>query len=228
MGNLTMPADLDKYRVLFNDLSLRSRLLITLSAAAILFMLFDLLWLSNNGQIIKQTNNKIVSLSQEKNNLLDTQRTKNQKISSKRNDPKYQLIESLDQQLEQAKVKLKERTLNLVQPEDMAEVLNTIIASSNKLKLQSLSKLETTKLSDKTPVDPKAKDQEALVELYRHRMQIVLNGSYSATYQFLEKLESMEKQVAFDNLEYEVDAYPQAEIKLIVSTLSLNKEWIGG
>jgi len=223
-----MLADLEKYAVRFNNLSLRFRLLITLSFILILFMLFDMFWFSNNGNLIKQTNNTIINLSQEKNNLVEAQKTKNQRITSKRNDPKYQLIESLDKQLEQAKLQLKERTLNLVQPEDMAKVLNTIITSSKNLKLQSLSKLETTKLSDKTSTDSNDTDQENLVELYRHRMQIILNGSYSATYKFLEDLENMEKQVAFDSFEYKVETYPKAEIKLVVSTLSLNKEWIGG
>jgi len=223
-----MLADLEKHAARFNDLSLRARLLITLSSVVIIFMLFDMFWFVNNGKTIKQTNNEITKIAQEKNTLIEQQKAKNQHISSRRNDPKYQLIESLDKQLEQTKLQLKEKTLNLVQPEDMAEVLNTIITSSNKLKLQSLSKLETNKLSDKNSADGKVSEQENMVELYRHRMQIVLSGNFSATHQFLEKLENMEKQVAFDSFEYKVDTYPKAEIKLIVSTLSLNEEWIGG
>ena len=76
-----MLADLEKHTARFNDLSLRSRLLMTLSSVVILFVLFDLYWFSNNEKTIKQTNNNIISLSQEKDNLIEVQKTTNGTLS---------------------------------------------------------------------------------------------------------------------------------------------------
>ena len=223
MGFLTMNKSLDKYIESFNNLKQSYRLLVTLGAIFFVFMCFDIFWLSEQSKKRKSLEASIVNTAQEYNNQIETQKNRNLSASKRNQEPKRQLIETLDKKIAEVKSQLSENTLNLIQPEDMAEVLRDIIKSSNSLKLQSLSKIETTSFA--TPTD---QNQQQGFELYKHSMQIKLLGSYHATYEFLKALEDMEKKVSFEHFEYKVKNYPTAEIELMVSTLSLNKEWIGG
>ena len=132
----------------------------------------------------------------------------------------------LESEIEKVRQQLTEKTVNLVPSDKMADVIEKIIASTQSLRLISLSKQASLRLSD--PVEAPNADKEQAIKLYRHSVEIVLEGNYSATYQFLKSLENMERKVAFESFNYNVENYPNAEIRLIVSTLSLNKEWIGG
>ena len=225
MDTITMQTKIERTISKFDALALRLRIMITLSFIAILFMFFDIFWYAFNDQAIKKTNQQILNIKKQTDKLVNMQKQHNQNILRKRSDPKKIKLASINTQLAEIRRQLTEKTTNLVQPEDMANVLKIIIMSTEALELQRLSKRETIELSDQPDKNDQPKDQ---IRLYRHSMEILLQGSYSATHKFLEKLENMEKKVAFDSFEYTVGEYPQAEIKLVVSTLSLHKGWIGG
>lgn len=232
MENLIMPIKLEETMIKFNALTLRLRIMITISVIAILFMLFDVFWFADNDQIIGKIEQQIMAVIKQSDELVEMQQQHNQNIVQKRNDPKNLKLISLNKQLSKIREQLTNKTINLVQPADMANVLKMIIGSTNTLELQILSKQETVELSSQLEFGQEKQQQESAesnqVRLFRHSMEIVLKGDYSSTYQFLNKLEEMDKKVAFDSFEYVVSQYPKAEITLVVSTLSLQKGWIGG
>lgn len=211
----------------FNALETRMRVLLALVAIALIYMLFDLFWFGSTEAKIKDVQTQIVAAQNQTDELVNMQKTLNNNVVEKRNDPKSQKIVMLEQQIQKIRTALTEKTVNLVPAEQMANVVKDIIDSSDDLKLQSLIKQQSVGLSSSND-KPNEPPQENSLQLYRHSVEIKLQGSYSSTYEFLKKLENMEKKVAFDNFEYKVDKYPNAEIKLFISTLSLNKEWIGG
>jgi len=222
-----MLTNLDATAEKFDALELRMRILLTLVGLAILYMLFDLFWFGSTDQQIKNVNTKIETSKTQISELIDMQTSLNSSVTKTRNNPKHQRIVVLNEQIEQVRKSLLEKTVNLVPPEEMANVLKNIIKSTKSLRLQSLTKQQTAELSEhQTPL--KSDNQEAAIKLYRHSVEIVLIGNYIATYEFLRTLENMERKVAFDSFEYNVAEYPEAEVKLIISTLSLEKEWIGG
>ena len=207
----------------FNNLKQSHRVLACFVVIVLLFMCFDIFWFSNNSKNIAQSNSTLTTIDRQTKALIDQQKNKNLSASIQRKNPKQLVLDRLNEKIDSVKTKLSERTLNLVQPEEMASVLKDIIDSTKNLKIQSLSKLATTPLS--TTNENESQD---MVQLYRHSMEVFLTGNYTATHEFLNRLETMEKKVAFDQFEYKVRRYPVAEIRLTVSTLSLNKEWIGG
>lgn len=211
----------------FNLLETRMRVLLTLVAIVVFYMLFELFWYAATDAQIKDTGSKIEASKNQTTELLEMQNALNTSVVEKRNDPKNQKIKQLDKQLEQVRQTLTAKTINLVPPELMANVLKDIIASTKSLTLLSLAKQQSIELSETSDSTNKQEVDNA-IKLYRHSLEIVLKGSYSSTYEFLRKLENMEKKVAFDSFEYSVDEYPNAEVKLTVSTLSLEKGWIGG
>ena len=233
MGTIKMRIKLQQIVAQFDELALRLRLMLTLCLVVVLFMLFDIFWFSSSQQQINQTKLQITNNQKQINELIDLQNQQNNDLLKIRNNPKQKQLKIIEGQLDDIRKKLTKHTLNLVQPEEMADVLKTIILSSQSLKLQQLVKHQTQALSinnkpNQNDGDSSKNQEKNTIQLYRHSMEIVLHGDYKSTYRFLEKLEQMKKKVAFDRLEYVVEHYPKAQIKLTVSTLSLRKEWIGG
>ncbi len=210
----------------FDALALRLRIMLTLAFAVVLFMILDVFWFSSNNQKIKSSQQKIQNSRQQITRLVEMQNEHNQKLFEDRSDPRNQQLNTLDSQLNRIRQQLTQHTLNLVQPDEMASVLKEILLSSQSLKLEKLAKQQTVELSK--PSNNTNKELNNEIKLYRHSMVIELNGNYQSAFAFLQKLEKMEKKVAFDNFEYVVDIYPKAFIKLTVSTLSLDREWVGG
>jgi len=217
----------------FDQQPIRMRLMLTFIAIVFIYLVFELFWYTSNQQQIKSISQKIEVLQKETEQFVTVQQQYNQSIFLKRNDPKNIKLAKLNRQLVKIRKELTDKTLNLIPPEDMAQVVQTIIDSSQSLKLEYLSKQQTVALAEQDNPSKKraAKAKQSKqnpIQLYRHSMKIVLKGDYQSTYLFLQKLEKMEKKVAFDSFEYQVKTYPKAEILLVVSTLSLQKGWIGG
>ncbi len=210
----------------FDALALRLRVLFTFVLIVILYMLFDLFWYSATAQQSKNLRLEIENNQRQVTELIDIQNTLNSSVSKSRNNPKTQKIAVLENEIDKVKKQLTERTINLIPSDEMAAVLEQIIESSQTLKLISLNKNASVKLSDSNETDTDL--SERAINLYRHSVEIVLEGNYGATYQFLKNLENMDRKVAFESFSYDVENYPKAKVRLVVSTLSLNKEWIGG
>ncbi len=226
-----MPNKLEEISQKFDQQPLRMRLMLTFVAIVVIYLVFELFWYAGNLQKIKSINQKIETTQKETDNLVKIQQEYNQSIFLRRNDPKNIKLAQLNKQLATIRKELTDKTLNLIPPEEMAKVIKTIIESSSGLKLDYLAKQQTVALADENKPsksnNPKA-PREAPVQLYRHSMKIILKGDYQSTYRFLTKLENMDRKVSFDSFEYQVKTYPKAEIHLVVSTLSLQKGWIGG
>lgn len=71
------------------------------------------------------------------------------------------------------------------------------------------------------PVPPK---QEEL--LYRHGVQLVLQGSYLDMVNYMEALEHMPSQLFWGKATLEAEDYPKARLTLTLYTLSLDTKWI--
>lgn len=226
MGVITMQTKLAAYIEKFNALALRLRILFTFVLIAVIYMLFDILWYSSTVQQSKTIRLEIESNQRQVSELIDIQNTLNSNVSQSRNNPKTQKIALLENEITKIRQQLTQKTMNLIPSNEMADVLEKIIKSSESLKLISLSKRASIKLSD--TVESSNTHQDQAINLYRHSVEIVLQGSYRGTYEFLKNLENMERKVAFESLNYDVENYPKAEVRLVVSTLSLKKEWIGG
>jgi MSHA biogenesis protein MshJ len=230
MGDIAMHTNLEVYAEKFNALELRIRILLSFVAIALFYMLFDLLWFSATAQSIKTTQSETTLNERQIEEFLDMQNALNSSVSNQRNNPKTKKISLLENEIEKVRQQLTERTVNLVPPEKMASVIKAILASSEELTLISLTKKASVQLSDPEQQNANSENnkESETIKLYRHSVEIVMQGSYSGTFEFLKNLENMERKVAFDSFDYNVDNYPKAEVKLVVSTLSLNKEWIGG
>lgn len=206
----------------FDQLPVRTRLLLTCTVVFVLVLMLDSLWFAGNFEESKKLQAQIKQLDKNIADLTNSQDQLNAAISDQRNNPMLSQLKQINQQIAESKKLLKERTINLVYPEAMAKVLKEIINRSNKLKLVSLIKQPAQILFEQDDAEPQS------VQMYRHPLELSFEGNYTDTQAFIKQLEDMPQKVNFERFVFEVDKYPKSKVTLIVSTLSLNRKWIGG
>lgn len=134
-------------------------------------------------------------------------------------------------QVEQGKLDEQVRAFGtaLVRPEQMNGLLESLLAGHAGLRLLSLKTLAPVSvLGDKTDDAGKpgqAKPERAF-DLYRHGVEIHLEGSYGELQAYLEQLEQLQQRLLWGQLSYRVIEYPRAEMQLTVYTLSPDKAWL--
>lgn len=120
----------------------------------------------------------------------------------------------------------------LVRPEDMNGLLERLLARHAGLRLVSLKTLAPQSvLRGKADAKAEAKETEAVAaersfDLYRHGVEIRLEGSYGQLQAYLAQLEKLPQRLLWGQLSYRVTDYPRAEMTLIVYTLSPDKTWL--
>jgi MSHA biogenesis protein MshJ len=155
-------------------------------------------------------------------------------------------IVSAEQQLLKIDAGLQVLQKNLVRPEKMTPLLESILKRNQKLQLYSLKNLPVVNLIDDiegvtnlnskivavTGVDPSVKAKTAASEtnihgaIYKHEVEIVLQGNYLDMVSYMRELESLPEQIYWSKGKLKVIDYPNASLTLNLFTLSLEKKWL--
>lgn len=131
---------------------------------------------------------------------------------------------------------LKQQGLRLMDAERMRQVLHALLQGSN-LSLIALRRLPPEVAfstiapdaeGDKTGQAPSpSSTREKGITLYRHPVQIELEGRYADMVRYLERLEASPWRLMWQGLDIETRDYPTTRMRLTVYTLSLQEDWIG-
>ena len=62
--------------------------------------------------------------------------------------------------------------------------------------------------------------------VYKHGVEIVVEGGYPELMDYLAQLEKLPVRVIWGNLKLRVDGYPRTTMSLTIYTLSLEKKWL--
>ena len=117
----------------------------------------------------------------------------------------------------------------LVRPEEMNGLLESLLARHSGLRLLSLKTLAPQSvLGDKESTADKAtgKPVARKFDLYRHGVEIRLEGNYAELQAYLAQLEQLQQRLLWGQLQYRVIEYPRAEMSLMVYTLSADRTWL--
>lgn len=120
----------------------------------------------------------------------------------------------------------------LVTPEQMAPLLQTILRANGRLRLLSLTTLPVTTVGGapaaggnaSATATPAAAPAAGL--LYRHGVQVTVQGTYLDMLDYMASLERLPTQLFWGEARLDVDAYPQAHVTLTLYTLSLDSKWL--
>ena len=121
----------------------------------------------------------------------------------------------------------------LVPPEKMAKLLEEMLARSGGLQLVSLrtlpvQRVDTQNVAPSKPGDKAAKTGPRELErtIYRHGVEVTLQGSYPELLDYLAQLEKLSWQMFWGRISMDTEQYPRLRVTLTVQTLSLNKAWL--
>jgi len=127
----------------------------------------------------------------------------------------------------------------LVTPEKMTQLLQQMLRSNSRLKLLSLRSLPVTGLGSAQQVDaaaqqpvpaaggavaagaPKQRDL-----LYRHGVELTLQGSYLDMLDYMEQLEDLPSQLFWGKAQLDARKYPATTLTLTLYTVSLDEKWM--
>ncbi|MBU1365963.1 MAG: type 4a pilus biogenesis protein PilO [Gammaproteobacteria bacterium] len=136
-------------------------------------------------------------------------------------------LAALVAQRDQLDEQLRQLGSALVRPEEMNGLLERLLARNAGLRLISLKTLapQSVLLRDKAQ-EADGKPVERSFDLYRHGVEIRLEGSYGQLQEYLAQLEKLPQRLLWGQLNYRVGEYPRAEMTLTVYTLSPDKTWL--
>lgn len=148
-------------------------------------------------------------------------------------------LHELKQQSTQLQEDLKGMQKGLVSPDKMASLLEDILKRNSRLQLVTLKTLPAAMLTEPSSGDDAsggkkpdashpAKEGAAVAKeaVYKHGVEVVVQGSYLDLLAYLTELEAMPWQLFWANAKLDVVAYPKATMTLTLFTLSLDKKWL--
>ncbi len=167
-------------------------------------------------QLARESESKMFDLSSEQTLLAD-------KIKQDPNIILRKQQKQLMSQIEQQRIQLEEKLEGLIAPSKMADVLKNILQATGGLKLVSAKNLPVSRFNEENEDSEESEE----MPLYRHELELVIQGGYYDVIDFLLQLEGLEKGFQWVMMNYQVERYPKAEVTLLVQTLSLDEQWIG-
>lgn len=225
-------------------LSLRERGIMLLVISAAIILLFNNLLI--DPQYAKQ---KLLSdkIKREQAQITATRIEIAQRVANISADPDTEIkkrIAIAEQQLALIDGTLQGLQKNLVRPEKMTALLESILKRNHKLQLLSLKNLpvinvieyleDSISLASKSSaaINPTAgASASAPVQnfhgaIYKHEVEIVLQGSYLDMLNYMRELEALPEQVYWSKGKLTVIEYPKSSLTLNLFTLSLEKKWL--
>lgn len=131
---------------------------------------------------------------------------------------------------------LKGMEKTLVAPDRVALLLEEILKHNRGLKLVALRSLPVTALVERKEAKPEAgakieKEPQggaggSEANIFKHGVEITVQGSYGELLAYLSQLEQLPQQMFWSKVRLKVDEYPKTTLSLTVYTLSLDKTWL--
>jgi len=205
-----------------DELSLRERVIVTV---AVLYVL-SMVWQSFLMEPIIQEEKRLIAQLTDKRDQLQTLTDQFVRLMNPQ-DPNADNRKKLDRlrpQVNTNKQEVIDATAQLVSPEAMPQILRAVLKKSAGLTLMELNGLGSTPLVTAEKQETQNND---LISVFKHGMQIVFEGDYFQTLDYIRKLENLEWGFFWDQVNFEMKEYPQASTTITLYTLSLNPDWIG-
>lgn len=226
------PAALDAAIARFDRLSLRERVLIFGALLAAVLTLWQ-------SAVMDPLSLREKSLSQELSTLqAGVEKTSRATESLASSDPTTLAMTRLQEKeaaLKAIDARLASESAGLIAPSKMVEVIHDVLSHQQGLVLVSLRNLPVSSLAPEpkpaagaaaataAPAAPAAPTAGP----YLHPVEIVLEGRYLDVVSYLHALEALPWHFYWKVLELETKTYPLNRVRIELSTVSLDKEWIG-
>lgn len=143
-------------------------------------------------------------------------------------------LEALRQQMRLADGEFDQLQRALVAPQDMGRLLESLLQGHRGLQLIGLRSVPVTPVSElvnaartaSTAASTAKNDGKDTREwLYRHGVEITVQGSYAEMQAYLNALEHLPRRVYWGELKIDAQRWPASVMTVTVYTISLEKTW---
>jgi len=142
-------------------------------------------------------------------------------------------LDGLKKQLDELASRFQVMERSLVPPQQMSSSLEDMIGTKAGLRLLSLKTLPAAPLldkkvepGDKASAKPQDKVENPSAGLYKHGVEIRLEGSYQDLTAYLQRLEQSQMKLLWSSVSLSADNHPKLVLTLTVYTLSLDRAWL--
>ncbi|MCZ6487456.1 MAG: hypothetical protein O6703_04690 [Gammaproteobacteria bacterium] len=205
----------------FNVLTLRERCLFVITvivSISVVWWYFYVEPIQTKTQFLIEENNRISRDVQITRNAISDIRNK---IAAGVNQDKTQRLAQLELALEAVEERLRLKTIELIDPDKMFQLMTRLVYRESRLKLLSLKRREV-----KPAIAPSQEKQEEAT-IYRHVLEVKFSGKFQDILKYMQTLENLDWKLIWDEIEIITDEYPLITVKVVISTLSTRKEWVG-
>jgi MSHA biogenesis protein MshJ len=213
---------------------MRERGLIFVTIIAFIFMFWNFAIQTSIDKKTEETRKSLDALATQRT-VLQTQITA--ATQSLMNDPdkqKKEQVAQLETDIGGVEAQLQTVSQNLIRAEQLPQALQEVLQKTQQLTLLEVKTLPahelqftevaTTNVSgaQQAPVA-----EEASAGVYQHTVELRVSGNFSQVLSFLIALEHLPWRFYWQSLDYSVNQYPNAEVKLRVYTLSSDEGLFG-
>lgn len=206
-----------------DSFSLRERAMIFVAISAVLYLLWDNLLMA---PVERQQHDILSRIETLRGEISALDQQTGEVMARHNTDPNrddHRQLAALAQQLQQVDRQISELVSGLIEPNQMARILERVLENQQGLRFIRLENL----------------GREALIDLgseqggnnssgvFRHTMRLELEGNFNQTLAYLRALETLPWQFRWDEVKITMLSYPNANIVIKVHTLSLQEGWLG-
>jgi len=201
-----------------DELSLRERLLIGITTIVAMLAIWQMLFMEPLEKAAAQKRSQIASIE-------DSTKTANASLEQQvvelagGSAEQRARVARIEKQIDELNSALGNYAAELIDPSEMALVLEGMLREQQGLQLILIRNLPSETLA--------ATEEEDAMRFYRHGLEIQIEGSFADTLDYLDSIESLPWRLYWQIVELETIEYPVNRIRIEVSTLSLDGEWIG-
>lgn len=212
----------------YTALSRRERLLVALAAVLGPLLIGNALLVSPQQARVKGLENGLAAQDASANQLQAEVGNLQQQLNSDPDAGRKAELAALSGERDRLDEQLRQFGTVLVRPEEMNVLLEGLLARNAGLRLVSLKTLTPQSVLQRVEAAKEAdgKPAERTFDLYRHGVEIRLEGSYGQLQAYLAQLEKLQQRLLWGQLSYRVIEHPKAELALTVYTLSPDKTWL--
>ena len=201
-----------------DKMSMRERVLVFGAGMALLGSLWYLGLMQPLTKQVNKNRTEIISLQERTKTTNQNLEVQALQISSTGTEDREKFLQ-IQKRLDEMNERLGGYAAELINPAEMSRVLQGVLKEQSKLRLIRVRNLSPEALS--------ASAEAQTTTFYRHGLEIEFEGSYLACLEYLQEIETLPWRFYWQYLEIEVLEYPRNRIRLEVSTLSPDEEWIG-
>lgn len=215
------------FQVWFHGLSLRERVIVVAGVCGVL----GLLWFTIFVEPAQKANVRSVRAQEAKQKEIASLTLEEAEITGQLGkDPNAEFrkqIERLTQLNAGLDRQVKELSTSWITPAQMADALRSVLAQRGRLKLISMTSEPPKSLNGGAAGGRTSASGDSAQDIYVHGMALVFEGSFFDVLGYLEALEKSPWNFFWESLDYTVESFPTATVRLHVKTYSADRAWIG-